>query len=167
MHYAIIAVLSLLGAERSYTVDAALWDIVGELRIADASPEGDFLGDVLPALQEALPVVTVRIDAVPAGPKRYYKIQLDLVQPLTVREGGRTVLLRGLRYVVLLTPDGERTHVTSSVKLDVQLPQTRCGLVNRVIGRVGGRLIAEAEAGILHRAKAKMQGLASQARSRE
>jgi len=160
----ILLALCLLGAERSYTVDARLWDIVGELRIADASPEGDFLGDVLPALQEALPVVTVRIDAVPTGPKRYYKIQLDLVQPLTVREGGRTVLLRGLRYTVLLTPDGERTHVTSSVKLDVQLPRSRCGLVQRVIDRVGGRLVAEAERGILQRAQAKMRSLAASAK---
>jgi hypothetical protein len=121
---------------------------------------------VLPALQQALPVVTVRIDAVPTGPKRYYKIQRDLVQPVTVREGGRTVLLRGLRYTVLLTPDGERTHVTSSVDLDVKLPQTRCGLANRLIVRVGGRLIAEAEAGILYRAKAKMQGLAASANAK-
>jgi hypothetical protein len=161
----IVLTLLLLGAtERSYTVDARLWDVVGQLRVADASPEGDFLGDVLPALQQSLPVVTVRIDAVPTGPKRSYRIQLDLQQPLTVREGGRTVLLRGLRYVVTLTPDGDRTHVTSSVSLDVRLPQSRCGLVNRLIDRVGGRLVAEAERGILQRAQQKMRSLAAQSK---
>lgn len=154
---AILITLALLGAtERSYTVDASLWDIVGELRVADASPENNFLGDVLPALQQSLPVVVVRIYAVPTGPKRYYRIQLDLERPIKVREGGRTVLLRGLRYVVLLTPDGDRTHVTSSVDLNVQLPRTRCELINRMIDRVGGRLVAEAEAAILQRTKAKV-----------
>jgi hypothetical protein len=161
----IVLTLLLFGAtERSYTVDARLWDVVGELRIADASPESDFLGDVLPALQQSLPVVTVRIDAVPTGPKRYYRIQLDLQQPLTVREGGRTVLLRGLRYTLLLTPDGNRTHVTSSVHLDVRLPQARCGLIQRVIDRVGGRLVVEAERGILHRTQQKMRSLAAQSK---
>ena len=153
----ILLALALFGAtERSYTVDASLWSIVNELRVADASPESDFLGDVLPILQQSLPAIIVRIDAVPTGPKRYYRIQLDLQQPLTVREGGRTVLLRGLRYVALLTPDGDQTHITSSISLDVQLPRTRCRLVNRLIDRVGGRLVVEAEAAILRRAKAKM-----------
>ena len=162
--HAIVLVLAILGAEQRYTVPTPLWDIVGELRVADASPESSFIGDVLPKLQEAAPVVTVRIDAVPTGPKRYYRIQLDLVQPLTVREGGRTVLLRGLRYTVLLTPDGDKTHVTSSVRLDVRLPQSRCGLVQRVIDRVGGRLVAEAELGILQRAQQKMRSLAANAK---
>jgi hypothetical protein len=154
---AILITLTLFAAtERSYTLDASLWDIVGELRVADASPEGDFLGDVLPAIQQSLPMVTVRIDAVPTGPSRYYRVQLDLGQPINVREGKRTVLLRGLRYVVLLTPDGGQTHVTSSVDLDVQLPRSCCGLLNRLIDRVGTRLVKEAEAAILRRAKAKM-----------
>jgi hypothetical protein len=161
----IIIALILLGAtERSYTVDASLWNVVGELRVADASPESDFLGDVLPALQQSLPVVTVRIDAVPTGPKRYYRIQLDLQQSIRVKEGGRVVLLRGLRYVATLTPDGDKTHVTSSVDLDVRLPQSRCRLIQRVIDRVAGRLVLEAERGILQRAKAKMEGLAAKSK---
>jgi len=161
MHAVLIAII-LLGAERSYVVDAPLWDMVKELRVADASPENDFLGDVLPTLQQTLPVVTVQINAVPTGPKRFYQIQLDLRQPLTVREGGRVVLLRGLRYTATLTPDGDKTYVTSSVDLDVQLPRTRCGLANRLIDRVGRRLIDEAEAGILRRARGQMERLARQ-----
>lgn len=159
---AIVLILSLLGAtEHRYTLDTSLWSIVKELRVADASPERAFLGDVFPTIQEALPVVDVTINARPTGPDRFYRIELTLQQPLTVREGGRTVLLRGLRYVATLTPDGQRTHVTSSVDLDVQLPRTHCGLANRLIDRFGRRLIAEAEAGILRRAKAKMLELAA------
>ena len=164
--HAIVLTLALLGAtERSYTVDSSLWSIVGELRVADASPERDFLGDVLPTIQQALPVVDVQINARPTGPKRFYRIQLDLQQPLTVREGGRLVLIRGLRYVATLTPDGDRTHVTSSVDLDVQLPRSHCALVQRVIDRVGSRLVAEAERGILQRSGAKFRELG--ARSKE
>lgn len=163
--HAILLAISVLGVtERSYVVDAPLWDMVKELRVADASPENDFLGDVLPTLQQTLPVVTVQINAVPTGPKRFYQIQLDLRQPLTVREGGRVVLLRGLRYTATLTPDGDKTYVTSSVDLDVQLPQSRCAFVQRAIDRIGGRLVSEAEHGILRRARAKMEALGARAK---
>lgn len=158
----ILLALALLGAtERSYTVDAGLWDVVGELRVSDASPESDFLGDVLPALQKSLPAVDVQINARPTGPERFYRIQLDLQQSIRVKEGGRVVLLRGLRYVATLTPDGDKTHVTSSVDLDVCLPQSHCRIVQRVIDRVGGRLVTEAERGILQRARQKMESLAA------
>jgi len=141
--------------------------VVRELRVADLSPEESFLGDVLPALQQAMPRVIVTAYAVLTGPDRYYRIDLTLDQPIAVKEGGRLVVLRGCRYRAELWPDGQRTIVRSSVDLDVQLPRTRCGLANRLIERIGGRLIAEAEAGILHRAKAKMRGLAANANNGE
>lgn len=163
---AIVLILSLLGAtEHRYTLDTSLWSIVKELRVADASPERAFLGDVFPTIQEALPVVDVTINARPTGPDRFYRIELTLQQPITVREGGRTVLIRGMRYVTTLTPDGNQTKVTSSIALDVQLPQSHCRFVQRAIDRIGGRLVSEAEQGILRRARAKMEALG--ARSKE
>lgn len=163
MHAIAIILICLGASEQRYTVDSSLWDIVGELRVADASPERAFLGDVFPVIQQTLPVVDVQINARPTGPERFYRIELTLRQPITVRGGGRVVLLRGLRYVATLTPDGDKTLVTSSIDLDVQLSRSHCGIVNKIIDRVGGRLVAEAERGILHRAKAKMQELASRA----
>jgi len=161
----VLVVLALLGAERTYTVDAPLWDIVGELRVADMDPKQGFIGDVLPRIQESLPRVIVKLYAVPTGTSRYYRVELLLDQAVTVREGGRLVKLTGCRYVAELWPDGNKTIVRSSIDLDVELPRTRCGLVNRVIDRVGGRLVAEAEQGILYRAKAKMQELAAQSKN--
>lgn len=163
MHAILLLLTCFSAAEQRYAVDASLLSIARELRVADMSPEESFLGDVFPVIQESLPVVDVQINARPTGRERFYRIELVLRQPITVRQDGRTVLLQGLRYVATLTPDGNRTHVTSRIDLDVQLPQSRCALVQRVIDRVGGRLVAEAERGILHRSRAKMKELAARA----
>jgi hypothetical protein len=166
--HAILLLLSLIGAsEQRYTVDASLLSIARELRVADMSPEESLLGDALPTLQRTLPVVDVQINARPTGAKRFYRIQLDLAQPITVKEGGRAVLLRGLRYTATLTPDGDQTRVTSSIDLDVQLPRSHCRFVQRAIDRVGGQAVEAAERGILYRAQDTMQRLAARANSGE
>jgi len=176
---ALLLLLASLGAEDSYTLDCSLLSMVEHIRVSDLSPRSDFVTGAIPALR-VLPKTTVKIEAVPTGPERFYHFKINLEQPVWTTQQGRRILVVSLTKELRLTPDdmANVTRVWSSIVLDIDVdlpPVVDClrrkGSQRQGLGwRIGARInsaVASAKAKaarlILTRERKILERLAAQA----
>lgn len=117
---AVLAVLSMLGAHTNeYQVDVPMRSLIPSM-----DPAEGLLNEALPAVQESLPACQVYAYAVPTGKRRYYKLELHVLESV----GHRRV--KGVVYRVEMWPRGGVTLVRSFIDLDVV---ARCRIIQRIV----------------------------------